>query len=170
MDNNPYSAPETLEAATFREPVRLEVSRWRISVYIFAVPAIYNFLWFNGRLVPIQVAVNLAMFALLMISIWRFGVELLELVANNIRSFFAPNVDQKVWVNELHIALRASPFFAFWGAIIWMVWNIGFYNLGINFFLISWPVGIASHILAAGLYLPMFYRWYQLRAASQLNS
>ena len=51
------------------------------------------------------------------------------------------------------------------GAVLWAIWVAAFYQLGIGFYTVSLPIGIAAHLLAAGLYIPLFYRWYKVERA-----
>ena len=55
------------------------------------------------------------------------------------------------------------------GSILWCIWNFGFFVLGIEFNLISWPIGILGNILGAWVYFPLMIDWYQLFRATKDN-
>jgi hypothetical protein len=48
------------------------------------------------------------------------------------------------------------------GAVLWVIGNVGYYDLNLEFYAISIPAGVLAHILAAGLYLPLACRWYRI--------
>lgn len=143
----------------------------RISLCILLIPGIHNFVWFhflgNFNRDGFQISefsrmVNLITACLTVVSIWFWGLAILERIAEFIYWALGRNSSREQWQAQLHQALRRSPTFAFLGAILWTIWTMAIYPFQLDFFLVSVPIGIASHLLAACLYLPLFYRWYQL--------
>lgn len=59
--------------------------------------------------------------------------------------------------------IRSAPY-AVAGAILWGIWVFGFYQAKVDFMVLSVPVGILAHGLAAALYLPLIYRWYRIES------
>ena len=42
-----------------------------------------------------------------------------------------------------------------------MAWVFGFYEMQMNFYVLSWLIGIPAHILGACVYIPLIYGWYR---------
>ncbi|MEE2936525.1 MAG: hypothetical protein VYA84_11070 [Planctomycetota bacterium] len=110
--------------------------------------------------------VNLVALCLTIVSIWFWGLILLERIAALIywvagRTRVCRSTPQQ-WKQQLYHALQRGPNLAFLSAILWFVWIVAIYPLQLDFFSVSLPIGIAAHILAAYLYLPLFYSWYRL--------
>ncbi|PQO39002.1 hypothetical protein C5Y96_03790 [Blastopirellula marina] len=99
---------------------------------------------------------------LIAVVCWFAFVPVLEFLSRTIRSIVARNTDPKQWDEVLYVSLKPAALLAIPGMILWIIWVTGFYFLGANFFVISYAVGIPSHILAACLYVPLLYRWYKL--------
>jgi hypothetical protein len=110
--------------------------------------------------------VNLVTLCLTVVSIWFWGLILLERIATLIywvvrRKRVCRSTLQQ-WKQQFYQALQRGPNLAFLGAILWVIWIVAIYSLQLDFFSVSLPIGIAAHILAACLYLPLFYSWYRL--------
>ena len=86
-------------------------------------------------------------------AIWCLGLGLLELLTGCIHRLFGRKAGLADWKTALYRVLERLPSTAVLGAVLWVVWVIAFYHLGVGFYLISVPVGIAAHLLAASLYL-----------------
>jgi hypothetical protein len=75
---------------------------------------------------------------------------------------FAHDTDRAGWLDALHKQLTWAPYLALPGAALWAIWVFGVYQLHVDFRLLSWAVGVPAHLLAACLYVPLLYAWYQL--------
>ncbi len=180
MSMNPYEAPKTESDVPPQSPDRAgAMLRVRTALGIMLLPALYNFVCFSfpaGLSEPgspirtVFLVVNGLGLIGVFIAIWFFGLTALELVTWVCQRIFARNSSLGEWHAVLYVSLRHLPVFALCGAILWSIWTVAFYILGMNFFALSVPIGIAAHLLAAGLYLPLFYRWYQLERAARVNS
>ncbi len=171
MSNNPYSPPETASERDFSEEAiarrRAETSL-RIALCILSVPAAYNYYWFNLRYaanplpsVDLMFAIDAAAGIAVFVGVWFFGLPLLELATLFIHRLLGRAVLQ-LWNAELYAVLRRAVVLSIAGALVWGVWVLLFYSSSVNFFVISIPAGILAHLLAAALYLPLFYRWFRI--------
>ena len=183
MSTNPYESPEVLTALQSTPNVdRVKALRSvRIALLILLVPAVYNFVCFNLYLNPrriqlplhsVYVTVNSLGIVLITFVIWCFGLAILEFVAGGLHSILARKSLLDDWKSTMYVIVRRAPKFAVAGAVLWVIWVAAFYQLRLDFYVVSVPVGVAAHLLAACLYIPLFYRWYRIEhtAASQMNS
>ncbi len=174
MSDNPYASPTPVELPPQGGADRGEAVRGiRLAMLILLAPAVYNFIWFSG-LHPRQAAIaipalfllgNIFGFLLSVVAIWFFGLVVLEFVSASIHAVFGRKTSLDEWNGPLYTMLTRAHWFAIPGAFLWVIWVIGFYLLHINFYTVSVPIGIASHLLAACLYLPLFAQWYALARA-----
>lgn len=173
MSINPYAPPRSTEDPL--EPASLErlVARRqvRMTTLILLVPASYNLVCFafspatNRRVIPLPPevkALNLVGFVVLIVLIWLLALPVLELVSRGVHALAGRRSPPEEWLRALYASLRPAPFLAVGLAAIWMGWVVAFYRWGMDFYSVSVPVGVASHVLLAGLYAPLFYRWYRL--------
>ena len=176
MSMNPYESPKS--EATPRPPSSAERAAAkrsiRISLAIMLVPAIYNSICFsfpdapNRSELPIHNVyrtINGIGFVAIVIAIWFLGLAALEFVTGGLHAIFSRNSKLHDWKTSLYVVVRRAPVFALCGAVLWAIWVAAFYQLGIGFYTVSLPIGIAAHLLAAGLYIPLFYRWYKVERA-----
>jgi hypothetical protein len=135
------------------------------------IPAIYNFICFNfppiGNRIQLPVhgvyrIMNSFGLVLVVAAIWLFGLTALEFSTGVIHSVVARKSKLDDWKESLYAVLRRTPFFAVPGAVLWATWVIAFYRLQLGFYTVSVPIGIAAHLLAAGLYVPLIYKWYSM--------
>jgi hypothetical protein len=171
MSTNPYESPrsDTTRRSLPNDERVAAMRRLRFALLILLVPAIYNFFCSHyptaaGREVPMHVmyrAINGAGCAAMVLAIWFFGLAALEFVTGGIHTVLARNSKLDAWKATLYETLRRAPGFAVGGAALWSVWCFAIYQLGIEFYTVSLPIGFAAHVLAAALYVPLFYRWYQ---------
>ena len=173
MKLNPYESPRPLDepanakVSTDRDKAAIGV---RIALAIMLFPALYNFMCFNFVAVstpsfPIQNIhriLNALGFFAIVVFVWFCFVHLLELITLVLNLLFGRKTDLPEWNHELYQAARTLPLFAIPGAVLWAAWVACFYQLQIGFFKISWPIGIASNLLAATIYLPLLWRWYRI--------
>ncbi len=175
---NPYDAPKFVPTPVQPPNVeRVKATRCvRLSLVILLVPAVYNFICFNLQFNADRVDIivlnlyrltNAFGFALIVLGVWLLGLSILELVAKGIHMIFARRSKFESWRRALHLILHRTPYFAIVGALLWITWIAAFYQLGVDFYVISVPIGVASHLLAAGLYLPLFSQWFRLERSSK---
>ena len=175
-NTNPYQPPK---AGTAPPPVvagrHAALRHFRIALLILLVPAFYNFVCFNFLAGPATATlalsdfhrlVNTLGFAFGTVALWYFGLAMLEVLSVSIHAIFARESELVRWKSDLYDTLRRGPLLACLGAVLWSIWVAGFYQLGISFYVISVPIGVAAHIVAACLYLPLIYRWYQTKRAT----
>ncbi len=173
MNTNPYESPRS----SVVNPSPLDAERTvanrsvRIALAIMLLPAIYNFMCFNFQVEPGSIespirnvyrVVNGIGFAALVAAIWFCGLTALEFVTGGFHAIFGKGSHESDWKLSLYEIIRRAPMFAVGGAVLWACWATAFYQFGVNFHVITLPIGAAAHLLAAGLYLPLFYRWYKL--------
>ena len=174
---NPYESPRS-EATHWLPPSdeRIVAKRnVRIALLIMLAPAIYNFICFNFPAHPNRIelpihsvfrSINGIGFVAITIAIWFLGLPTLEFFTGGFHTVFGRNSKLDDWRTILYLILRRAPVFAVCGAVLWALWVAAFYQLGIGFYTVSVPIGIAGHLLAAGLYVPLFYRWYKTERSS----
>ena len=109
--------------------------------------------WANG------IAIGIAFAAAGLLGLW-----VLEWLNDRIHRWFGAPATTVQWRRALYVTLGQSIPFALVGAVLWELWLIGFYLWKLDFLLISIPIGILAHLLAAGLYLQLAYRWYRIEA------
>ena len=176
MTTNPYQTPQSNPKALIYSASRFAAFRSvRISLCILLVPGICNFICFQFpeslgstgfQMTKFDRTANLVTLGLTIVSIWFWGLILLE----RITAFIYWGVGQarvcrstpQQWKQQLYHALQRGPNLAFLGAILWAIWIVAIYSFQLDFFSVSLPIGIAAHILAACLYLPLFFSWYRL--------
>ena len=173
---NPYAPPEASTEPDNQQSRSSAARGLRLSLAALLFPALYNFAWYHALLsVPTGVAnvygfINGLGLAVLIIAIWFFGLAAFELAARLLFKLFARYSKIEEWNSILYSSLNASPGFALCGAALWILWIVAFYELEVSFYTVSIPVGITAHLLAAGLYLPMFHRWFCLEKAAKSST
>ncbi len=181
MDTNPYESPVSPAENTAsddspdRKAARLSL---RVCLIILLLPGLYNYACFDSQLIgPLPPdlrfllrAFNLAGIAMVSVSIWFFGLLILEVLTKLVHSSLSRSSDLAAWNESLYVTFRRAPYFAVAGSVLWIIWVYGFYETPISFYAISYPIGILAHLLAAGLYVPLFRRWYHIRRAHKTMS
>lgn len=177
MFDNPYRSPDTESSVIETDWLRRRAeSSFRLSTCILIAPALYNYWEFDLQAIAtsgLSLAaatayrtINLACFIVGGMLIWFLGVPLLETLSVLLFKPFANRVDRDAWQRVLYENLARTPPAAFAGACFWGIWVYGYYKMGWDFTMISWAVGIPSHILCACIYLPLVYGWFRLVASS----
>ena len=168
---NPYRPPAdailTEPPNAARELARRQL---RITLAILLIPGIHNYLCYDQlRTLDMGLtistwwrALDVAQIGFLAIIIWFAGLPFLESVTRVLHHWLSRQADLRAWQSALYEVLATTTYFALAGAALWFIWNIGYFYLHIHFFTLSVPVGMAAHLLAAGLYVRLFYRWYCL--------
>lgn len=181
-EHNPYASPTAPQMGEglgddFGALRSKTIRGWQVSLLILLLPAMVNFYLLLERSIRyVDVVPPQPHFALILVNmIWcvplaallRFAfLPLLELIAGAIRYLFARNVPRQLWLASMYRSLSLLVPVAIFGAVLWMVWLVGFYLLEMNFFVISIPVGILAHLLGATIYLRIFYGWFRLSRES----
>lgn len=177
MSTNPYESPQS-QAEPRLTP---NEARWiarrsvRVALLILLAPALYNFICFNftpnanrpeRSIYAVYRTLNSLGFVLTVAGVWFFGLTVFEFVTGGFHSIYARNSRLEDWKETLYTILRRIPFFAVPGAVLWAIWVMAIYQLQLGFYFVSIPIGIAAHLLAACVYVPLFYRWYKLERAN----
>lgn len=178
MNPNPYESPKVLavQPSMPNEARAAALRSVRIALLIMLLPAVYNFICFsfpaNANRIELPIhnvyrIIDSVGLLLTVLAIWFFGLAVLELVTCGIHSIVARKSTFDDWTAALYIILRRLPLFAVPGAALWTLWVAAFYQLQLGFYTVSVPIGIASHLLAAGLYVPLIYRWFTMERSSE---
>lgn len=174
MIENPYQSPRLSRKSVDAEPSlrkRAQLS-FRAAALVLLIPAVYNYWAFDahaiasGRL-PSDLATfyrtaNAVAFVVGMTLIWFLGLPIIEAIARLLRVVFANGTDSAAWQRALYRSLNWTVTLAIPGAALWVIWVFGFYRVGVNFYAISWPIGVTAHLLAACWYVPLIHRWYRM--------
>lgn len=177
---NPYAAPQsTLPEVLPDTPERQRALRHvRLALIILLMPGLYNFLCFDGQVFgdertgmvsPIVILarmVNAGGMIGVSVFVWFCGLATLEVLSRVLFALFSRQATLTQWQAKLHGVLGRAGYFAAAGAVLWFVWVVAFYQLKWNFYAISWPIGILAHLLAAGLYVPLCFQWFQLERSA----
>jgi len=177
MNTNPYESPKS--QVTLLPPHSEErtaaLRSVHIALLVMLAPAIYNlicssfFVDMNRTGLPIHSiyrTLNTIGLVAITTAIWFFGLAALDFVTGGLYSVFSRRATLDNWKTTLYITLRRAPVFAFFGAVLWAIWVAAFYQFGFGFYTVSVPIGVAAHLLAAGLYLPLIYQWYKIECSS----
>ena len=180
---NPYEAPGYSggkQKANTSPRRNIARSNLRMALVILLIPAVYNYYWFDVALLASEDrqfnsvflvfarAINIGGIFIASLFAWFFGLPILELTAKIIYRIFARNSKIDDWQDALYDILGTVAYFALGGALLWLIWTIGFYRFHIGFYTLAYPVGILAHLLAAGLYLRLAYRWYRIEKTAQV--
>jgi hypothetical protein len=175
-DTNPYRSPEpTEDAAPKNLPRAHALFRFRVAVALLLVGAFAN-AFFMRRYLYMGTQVVLTTYRIglpdllfigaigLVAMTCTFGI--LERLARFFRGRFAANSDPEAWNNAIYNAFRPAIPLGLLGALLWIIWVIAFFELKVNFYVISYAVGIPAHLLAACVYLPLLYGWFKAAKTS----
>lgn len=176
MSVNPYESP-TVPAGrpSPTSPARRAAQRSvRLTLLFLLVPAAYNLVFYPSKYVGVEFPLHVLYhpvqtLALIIIglAIWFFGLKLLESATAGIHGVLGRSSRLADWQATLFIMLRRAPFLALPGAALWGLWVFAVLGQHVNFYAASIPTAIAAHILAACLYLPLAYRWFQLERSAR---
>lgn len=171
-DCNPYRSPATIDQPAPAAPLlRADaLFRFRVAVTLLLIAAFANaffrprFLYMVTSVMLIKYRIGLLDF-LFISAIGFFAMtgafNALERLAKLLRRIFAANSDPEAWNNAIYNAFRPAIPLGLAGALLWIIWVIAFFELRINFYVISYAVGIPAHLLAACVYLPMLSGWFK---------
>ena len=172
MTDNPYQSPGVVgESSDAESSVRREARRWfHSAVGILFLPAVYNYWAFDayavGRLhediASLYRVVNMLGLGIVAALIWYLGLPCLEAIAQCLRIVFARSADREAWDETLYRSLRTVVYLVVPGAVLWIIWVFGVYQMHGDFYAMSWAIGIPAHLLGACWYVPLAYRWYRL--------
>ena len=178
MSTNPFESPSSpaQQRPSQNEPRNAARRNMKTALLMLLPAALYNFACFNFPLtatLPIHrlyQAVNSLGLISIVAFVWFFALTCLEGITGGIHTMVARNSSLAAWKKELYAILRRLPSFAIPGTVLWTIWVAAVYQLRIGFYAVSVPVGVAAHILAACLYIPLVYRWYKLEQQRPSNS
>lgn len=163
MDVNPYEPPHQADRSTL-PPVELRslaLSRFRIAMLFLLLPAILNVYYFAEMLSFEFVILGFIELAMLSVIVWFLGFPLVEFIARLLHRLFSNGRPFQAWMLQLYLRIQKLRGLALAGSLLWIVWVVGFYLIGIPFMMISVPVGILAHVLGACFYVPLFLAWYR---------
>jgi hypothetical protein len=174
MIENPYQSPQFWGETVNAEPSLRKRARraFRVATLVLLIPAVYNYWAFDAHAIassglPSELAsvyrtIDILGFVVGGTLIWLLGVPILEAIARLLRVLFANGTDRAAWQDILYRSLNWAAFLAIPGAALWAIWVFGFYQMKVDFYAISWAVGVPAHLLAACWYLPLIRGWYRL--------
>ena len=169
---NPFQPPQATDLYVEHPARRRAKVAWLIINLMLIVPATYNALEFSAlkmgtRLTPREALFvwggNLVLIVIGGFLCWLLGLRIIERMSLFIRSLLAGKADKSDWQEILYLGIYRAAILSIPGAILWMVWGFAFYRMQIDFFVISWVIGVPAHLLGAAVYLPIVYGWYRLR-------
>lgn len=176
MSDNPYESPLTDSLPQPVEPSSVR-TRWRLTVAILLVPAIYNYVSFCREVcsgvnsLPYHDAIvwtsNGVMLAMAAAAGWFLGLPALAWVSRLVHRILQAKSSPEDWQHEFNAMISSGPALAAVGAVVWAVWVFTFYEFEAPFMVASVPAAILGHLCGAALYLPLFFRWYRLESAAQ---
>lgn len=188
MIQNPYQPPAVLACAEEQsvpspsEFIKLRAAALfhvRLILGILLVPAIYNFVCFNypsSAISPIPPTIHLLFrlvngvgLIIIVATVYYAGLWLFEAFTRASHAIFSRQPTLSLWLEALYATFIRSAPYAVAGAILWAIWVYGFYQTNVDFMLLSVPVGILAHVLAAALYLPLIYRWYRIERDGKIK-
>jgi len=175
MNENPYQPPQTVEPELGLVEVdpaqRLRARRcWQVAALILLLPAMNNLWLFEDLLasqggpglIPAARWTNAILLASAFAAAGLGGLNLLEWITDRLRRRLGEPPHAGQWRSALYQTLGQSIYFAIPGALLWKAWLMGYYQWHLDFQRISIPTAILAHLLAAGLYLQLAYRWYKI--------
>jgi hypothetical protein len=181
MIENPYQPPQLSVRETDRTVIASGESAARRAAALFYVrlilglltlPAIYNVICFSypGQAIsPIPVGMRNTFFLGNLVALIAFvsiiyfaGLWFFEVLTRGSHAIFSRRPTLTLWLDALYATFIRSAPYAVAGSVLWAIWVYGFYQTNVDFLLLSVPVGILAHTLAAALYLPLIYRWYRI--------
>lgn len=180
MADNPYRAPDQQSTASIAKPSDVDPdlrtatqSTVRRSLLLMLIPAMYNYYEFDKSVVaslpgyaPVLFrTISPAAIFVVAVLIWFGGTRLLELAGSVFRSLLAAHVDKGRWLNELHHSTARVVYLMIPGAFLWLFWVFAFYRVHLNFYVLSWSVGLIAHSLGACWWGPLAMQWYRISKA-----
>lgn len=174
MPENPYQSPQLSDESGDTEPDLRKRARlyFRLAASVLLIPAVYNYWAFDahaiasGRLpsdlTTFYRTVNVVAFVIGVTLIWLLGLPILQAIAGSLHILFAKGTDRAAWQAALYRSLNGAVVLAIPGAALWAIWVFAFYQVGVNFYTISWAIGVPAHLLAACWYVPLIHCWYRM--------
>jgi hypothetical protein len=171
MENNPYRSPESIEDVAPKNLPRADaLLRFRIAIALLIIAALVNgfflprYRYTGAAVVFTTYRIGLLDF-IFIAAIGFFAMtctfEVLERLAKLLRRILSPNSDPDSWNNAIYNAFRPAIPLGLLGALLWIIWVIAFFELEVNFYLISYAIGIPAHLLAAAIYLRILWGWFK---------
>ena len=170
MSTNPYqspSPPSELKSGTQLIRNRAE-KQLRISIALLMASAVFNVAMFSSGAPVLFKLVNFCGIAIVGTVAWQFSMSLLECASRLLHRVFARRSECHEWIGELYETLMKTLPFAVLGTLLWAAWVILIYIAKMNFYQVSVPVGIAAHLLAAGIYLQLAFRWWRIERTDSI--
>ncbi|MEM9574286.1 MAG: hypothetical protein AAF870_03540 [Pseudomonadota bacterium] len=176
MSTNPYKSP-TATVDREQEPRLIAEKRLRISIVILLTAGLFNVAFFCKLSfgLPVfsmlfNIFINVGGTLIVGFLAWRFAMPAFELLTGYLHDQLSRGSSRVQWFLALNSTLMTTIPFAIAGAALWCIWVYLFYVTGVGFYRISVPIGICAHILAAGIYLPLVIRWWNIERDFRVNS
>ena len=174
MALNPYSPPSSVPGPSDELDKARNIARFRFraGLAVLVLAAFFNLYHFSQMVrsnAPPTLLLDIALLGnaiglfAAVVGIWSFGFWILESLAWVIHRLLRNDIRLSHWNSILYDSFQWVPILSFVGGLLWVVWVIGYYMTQLAFFLLSIPVGVAAHALAATWYIPLFYQWSRLR-------
>jgi hypothetical protein len=170
---NPYRSPE-YDGGNDRASLRKSaLQSLRMALVVLLMPGLYNYYCFDQTVFEAGLNwstlfsnvgrwINLVGIAAIAVFAWLLALPILEFCTRLMHRLFSRNSPLVQWNEALYLIAEQAFHFSLAGAMIWFAWCTGFYRFGFDFYEISIPLGALAHLLAAGLYLQLVLRWYQI--------
>ncbi len=170
MHLNPYQSPTTYDRAVSWPAREQALWRFRMAFLVLLVGALWNYCAFDAIATEdmpagfalVMRVINTLAFIGGSLLIWFLALPFLEGIAAIVRNLAARHTDPQAWNEVLYRALNRTLLLAIPGSLLWIVWVWGFYLAQVDFFVISWAIGVPAHLLGACLYVPLLVGWYRL--------
>ena len=168
MSENPYQPPQPGPPASMRvtRDTAVRCTRWTVAVLLG--PAIYNvvcFWWKSGGWERDQFAVLgfwLAVVLSVAMTVSASAVRDLEFGTWLLHRWLGRPETADLWQQALYRFLVRLRRAAIPAAGLWTAWCYAFYQQQAPFFLISVPIGIVAHLVAAYAWLPLPLQWFRI--------
>ena len=176
MSDNPYQSPNAITDHE-QEPRLIAEKRLRMSIFILLIAGLFNVAFFCKLSfgLPVlsmlfNIIVNVGGTLMAGFVAWRFAMPFVELVTGYLHEKLSRGSDREQWLVALNSTLMTTIPFAIAGAALWCIWVYLFYVAGAGFYRISVPIGICAHALAAGVYVQLAIRWWNIERNFRANS
>lgn len=165
MHENPFEPPQPGPPVLSPMSREAAIDCVRLTVAVLLGPAVYNFicyLWLAGGWYPELAVVQAALLVGTFVLAWRAGVPVLEFATWQLHRLLGRAETARDWQQALYRFLRRLKWAAVPAAALWVIWCYGFYQLRIPFFVISVPIGVVAHLVAACAWLPLLIQWIRI--------
>lgn len=161
-ETNPYRSPLAVDESPTPAHLSRDAAlfRFRIGAFLLSCSAFVNaFFLLHDHLIFLPA--NVLVISCIGLTAAFALFPLLERIALIGRAIFSPRSNLAAWNAAIYDSFHYANWLGLAGALLWTFWSIAFFELKVNFYLISYLVGPPAHILAACIYLPIIYGWFK---------